>query len=115
MAKNVHEVIAKKKAQIATLTAEVTALQAKADTEIDPALIVAGVKVDFNYGKAPSLRPLTGTVTGVKVSEPGQKGGTLVRIAVGEGFDAQVVTIFPSAVTKVYGPEVPADEAAAAE
>lgn len=117
MAKTNREKLASVNARIAKLQAEAVTLAANLGNEVDTSKIVAGRVVDFNYGKAPNLRPLTGQVVGVKASTPGEKGGTLVRVAVGEGFDAQIVTIFPSAVTRVVPTaeeQASADEAALA-
>lgn len=111
MAKTIREQIASIDAQVAKLAAKKVELEAKVGNEVDTTLIVAGATVDFNYGKSPNLRALTGQVVAVKPNEPGQKGGTLVKIAVGEGFDAQLVVVFPSAVTKVHAAAVSADEA----
>lgn len=112
MAKTAREKIASIDTQIAALQAKRVELEAKVGNEVDTSKVVAGRTVDFKYGKAPNLRDLTGSVVGVKPAVPGEKGGTLVRVAVGEGFDAQIVTIFPSAVTKVYLTE---EEQAAAD
>lgn len=117
MAKTNREKLASVESRIEKLKAEAEVLRANLGNEVDTSKIVAGRVVDFNYGKAPNLRPLSGAVVGVKAAVPGEKGGTLVRVAVGEGFDAQIVTIFPSAVTKVHLTEeeqAVADEAALA-
>lgn len=100
------EKIAKKTAMIAKLQAEVLELQSQADNEVDPSTVVVGAAVEFIYGRAENKKSLAGVVTGVKSQE---KGGALVRIRVGEGFDEQTYTVFVNAVTKVVGDEPAAE------
>lgn len=102
MAKTVREQIAAQQAIITKAQEAVTLLTAKLDSEVDPAALVEGANVVFDYGKGDTKRSLTGTITGVKPADPAvAKSATLIRVAVGTGFDAQIVTIYPANVTKV--------------
>jgi hypothetical protein len=89
--------IAANEAKIAKLQAENLELAAAAENEIDMSKVVAGARVQFNYGRP--AKALVGVIKGVKVPAEGQKGGTIVRIEVGEGADADIVSVFPSAIT----------------
>jgi hypothetical protein len=114
MAKTIRQQVADLDEQIKKLTAKRDELNAKADSEVDYDKVQAGAVVTFTYGKGETKRELTGQVLGRKNAEPGTKGGDLIRIAVGEGFDAQIVTTYPACVTKIHADEVPAEEAAPA-
>ena len=94
-------------ARIATLQTELEAAKIAAANEVDPAKVVEGVSVDFDYGKKPNVKTLTGLVLGVKVPAEGEKGGTQARVAVGEGFEAQTLTIYVAQVTKIHAAEQP--------
>lgn len=101
MAKTIREQIATIDEQVKKLGEKRAELVAKQDSEVDPAHIIAGSTVTFDYGKGETKRVLTGVVTGVKPADPAvPKSATLIRVAVGEGFDAQIVTIYPASVTK---------------
>lgn len=91
--------------RITKLQAELAEAQAAAANEVDPAKVVDGASVDFDYGKKPNVKTLTGLVLGVKQPEDG-KGGAQARVAVGEGFDAQTLTIYVAQVTKIHAVEV---------
>lgn len=105
MAKTIRQQIADIDEKIKNLTAARAVLVPKLDSEVDDAAIQAGAVVTFTYGKGETKRELTGQVLGRKNAEPGTKGGDLIRIAVGEGFDAQIVTTYPACVTKVHAAE----------
>jgi hypothetical protein len=116
MAQSNHAKVTALKAKIATLQTELAAAELAAANEVDPSKVVAGASVDFNYGKAPNVKTLTGLVLGVKVPGEGEKGGQQARVAVGQGFDAQTVTIYVASVTKVHpavADETPAEDAPA--
>lgn len=114
MAKTVREQIAAKQAIIAAATAAIADLTAKLGSEVDPAAITDGATVTFDYGKGTTRRALSGVVTGVKPADPANpKSATLVRVAVGTGFDAQIVTIYTSNV-KAVTPAVVTEPAEAA-
>lgn len=105
MAKSLRVQIADIDAKIEKLQVERVGLEAKLGDEVDTSAVQKGVSITFNYGKAPNVRSLDGLVLGRKDAEPGTKGGDLVKVAVGEGFDAQIVTIYPTAVTKIHAAE----------
>lgn len=75
---------------IAKLQAKLPELQAAADNEFDTDLVVPGVKVEVVFGRAEKKRPYIGTVVARK-SQP--KGGDVVKVQTGEGFDATFVTV----------------------
>lgn len=61
-----------------------------------------GTQVVFTYGRAETKKNLEGIVVATK---PQDKGATLYRIRVGEGFDEQVLTVqAPSIVSHNYQP-----------
>jgi hypothetical protein len=78
---------------------------------VNPEALTAGVSITFTYGKGNDKRELTGMILGVKLADPAvPKSSTMLRVAVGEGFDAQIVTVYPAQVTKVNAAEVAAAE-----
>lgn len=108
--KSIQEQIKSKEAQIVKLQAAIAELEVKALNTVNYDDVQQGRIVTFNYGKAPNVRSLSGLVLGRKDKGEGVKGPDLVKVAVGSGFDAQVLTIFPQAVTAI---EPVAAEAAA--
>lgn len=100
MAKTLRQQLADLDSKIAELTSKRAELAEKLADEVDPSAIKAGAKIAFKYGK-PS-QPQQGTVIGRRDPAEGEKGKPLVRVAVGEGFEAQIVTITADAVTKVF-------------
>lgn len=61
-----------------------------------------GTQVVFTYGRAETRKNLEGIVVATK---PQEKGATLYRIRVGEGFDEQVLTVqAPAIVSHNYNP-----------
>lgn len=102
MAKSIREQIAAQVAIITKAQAAIEVLNVKLGDEVDPAQIIEGATVTFDYGKGETKRELTGVVTGVKPADPAvAKSATLIRVAVGTGFDAQIVTVYPASVKKV--------------
>jgi hypothetical protein len=102
MAKTIREQITAKEALIVAAQAAIVELTAKLGSEVDSAAIVTGAGVTFDYGKGTTRRELSGVVTGVKAADPANpKSATLVRVAVGDGFAAQIVTIYTSNVKSV--------------
>lgn len=55
----------------------------------------AGTAVDFTYGRAETKQTLQGVVVG---SKPQEKGPTLYRISVGEGFEQQLFNVTGAAI-----------------
>jgi recombinational DNA repair ATPase RecF len=86
-------------ARLAKLQAEVDALVIEAATEVNVETLREGDTVKFNYGRAEKARELVGIVQGVKATDKGQ---TLVRVKIGSGFDAEVVTTFATSITEVF-------------
>jgi hypothetical protein len=93
-----------KEERIAKIDAQIVKLQAKRQSVIDgrPAKTKASValpsigdEISFNYGRGVTVTQLSGTVLGVK-NEPGKP--VVIRAQVGEGFDAEIVSLFPSQI-----------------
>jgi len=105
MGKSVRQQMADIDAKIEKLQVERAALEGKVADEVDTDLIQAGAIVSFLYGKGDNKTELTGQVLGRKNAEPGVKGGDFVKVAVGEGFDADVKTVGVYAVTKILPQE----------
>lgn len=101
MAKTIRQQITDIDTAIAKLQVKRVELEGKLASEVDTAAVQPGRTVTFEYGKGENKRTLTGLVLGRKDAEPGTKGGDLVKVAVGEGFDAQIVTIYPSNVSAI--------------
>lgn len=105
-------------AQAASLSERFTKVQAELDgidARIEQARISAivdtglpnGTTVTFNYGRAETKKQLTGVVVG---SKPQEKGATLYRIRVGDGFDQQVLsTVGAAIVSHDYKPDTGVD------
>lgn len=69
-------------------------------------LPVTGDAVAFSYGrKTPTSQPreLIGTVMGVKPASEvdGKRTPAMIKVTVGEGFDAEVLTIYPAQVSAI--------------
>ncbi len=105
MAQNAQQKLAAVKAKIAELTKSLPELEAAAANTVNEDNVQAGVNVQFIYGKGESKRTLVGMVLGRKDPAEGEKGGALVKVAIGTGFDAQIVTIYPANVTAILTPE----------
>lgn len=102
MAKTALQQIADVDAAIVKLQAKRAELVTAAQNEVDPAKLVAGANIEFAYGKGDTKKNLVGMILGVKLADPEQpKSSTMLRVAVGEGFDAQIVTVYPAQVTKI--------------
>lgn len=111
MSKTAIQKIADIDTKIAALNVTRAELVVASENEVDPAKLVSGAVVTFNYGKGKDVRVLEGSIIGVKPADPAvPKSATLLRVAVGEGFDAQIVTIYPASVTKIAAIEAPAAE-----
>jgi hypothetical protein len=67
----------------------------------------------FTYGKGDGKRDLEGQIVGVKPADPAdKKSATILNVAVGEGFDAQLVKVYVAQVKKIVVAEVVAEPAA---
>lgn len=85
-------------ARIAKLQQQRDELAAAPDTDLF-SKITTGDRVIAEYGRGEKRRTVEGTVLGKKPAEG--KAPAQVRIAVGEGFDAEVLTVPTAAVTAV--------------
>lgn len=113
MAQTKRQQIEKIQKQIDDLTAKKTALQAQLDKEVNFDHIVTGAQIQFVYGKGDNKRSVVGTVAGVQLADPAQpKSAPMARVAIGEGFEAQLVTVYFAVVEAVISsPARPAPEA----
>lgn len=95
--------LAKANESLGKVTAELAAAITERDTyESTNAATAAidsglpnGTQVVFTYGRAETRKNLEGIVVATK---PQEKGATLYRIRVGEGFDEQVLTVQAPAI-----------------
>lgn len=101
MAQSNRQKLAAVVAQIALLTTKRDELTLAAANEVDYSKVIVGATVSFNYGKAPNVTVKSGSVVGVKEPAAGTKGATQVRVAVGEGFDAVLHTIYLPQITAI--------------
>lgn len=101
MAKSIRQQITDAVTKRDALNVVIAGLEAKLGQEVDTAAVQAGASITFNYGKGETRKVLSGVVLGRKDAEPGAKGGDLVRVAVGQGYEAMIVTINPGAVTGI--------------
>lgn len=85
-------------AKIAKLQAQRAEIAAKADSEVDFARVEQGTIITFEYGRAEKRRTLTGVVMGRKGQD---KGPDLLKVRVGEGFEAEIVQTLITSVTQV--------------
>jgi hypothetical protein len=104
----IDKIIAGFASKLEALRARRYELVALAEGELDLSRVEQGTEVRFTYGRAETKKELVGTVLGRK-AQP--KGADLVRISTGEGFDAQVVTVYVHNVTAI-GPFETTEQAA---
>jgi hypothetical protein len=72
------------------------------DDEEKPALqYSAGDTIAFLFGRGDKQVEREGKITGIRVPAEGEKGGTVVKVLVGEGYDAEICGVFPSKVLRV--------------
>ncbi len=95
---NARTKIADIDAKIAKLQAARAELEQAALYEVDTSDLKAGDSVDFEFGRGEKRRNMTGVVSAIK-REEGKAG--LVRIVSGEGFDAEIVTVFEASIRAV--------------
>lgn len=86
--------------KIADLTAKRVELVEKQGKEVNVDAFVPNTTIiSFTQGKGDKLRTVVGAkFLGVKKAE---KGGTVVKVLVGEGASAEIVGLFPSQITSV--------------
>lgn len=68
----------------------------------------AGVEVEFRFGRGEKVRHYVGIVIG---SKPQDKGPTLYRVRVGEGFDEEIFKVFGAQITGHNFVATPTEEA----
>jgi len=117
MAKTIRQQVADIDAKITELTVKRTALQAQADAEVNFDHVVPEAVVEFKYGKGETAKTFSGFVVAVKLADPAvPKSAPQARVSFGEGFEAQVVTVYFAAITKVVSsPASPVEAAPVAE
>jgi len=72
------------------------------DDDEKPALqYAAGDTVVFLFGRGENQVELSGKVLGIRVPQAGEKGGTVVKILTGEGYDQDIKGVFPSKILRV--------------
>jgi len=98
MAQSAHVKLAALRAQLAVLTAKITETEAAAANEVDFGLAVPGAVIEFNFGKGEKATVLTGSILGLNTPE---KGAAQAKVAVGEGFNADIKTIYLPYITKI--------------
>lgn len=102
-----------KEEKIAKIEAQIVKLKQRIEDIINGVVRVKASKVvvlpnvgdvvDFTYGRTTpttSARELTGIVIGVKpaAEADGKRTPALVRVQVGDGFDAEILTIYPAQI-----------------
>lgn len=102
------------KATLLELPGKIAELEAKIATrgagssDDDVVDLIVGDEYVFMFGRGESKTERTGKLIGTRVPPEGQKGGTIAKFIIGEGYDSEVVGVFPSAVlrnTKDPAPE----------
>jgi hypothetical protein len=103
MAQSAHVKLAALRAQLVTLQAKIVEVEAAAANEVDFSRAVTGAVVEFNFGKGDKATVLTGTILGVNTPD---KGAAQAKVAVGEGFTADLKTIYLPYITKIVSSPV---------
>lgn len=98
--------------KLAALRARVAALQVKiaeleAKGEAGDFIAKQGDVVVYLFGRGENVQEYTGTVLGVRQPAEGEKGGTIVKIITGEGYDAEVRGVFMSKVLRLASDPAP--------
>lgn len=102
MAKSNRQLLADYTAQIAALQVKVEEVKVKIAGEVNTDDAQPGRTITFVTGKGENKKTVTGEVIGRKNAAPGDKGpGDLLKVAVGEGFEAQLITVYPSSITAI--------------
>lgn len=99
MANNVFQQLNTARARLAKIQAQIGALEIEAARFVNPSDLEQGVAVLVDYGRGDKARELAGVVLGTKVTE---KGTTLVRVKVGNAFDAETITVHLSQIKEVF-------------
>lgn len=111
MAETARQKVARLSAKVAELQVEIAAASVLAENEVDTGSIEAGYVITAKYGRGDKAEVVTATVIGVK-REAGK--AALIKVQIGEGFDATTGIIFEAAVQSIVSkpgqePEVAAD------
>jgi hypothetical protein len=91
--------LAAAQAKVVELTTARDALVLAQANGVNEDALQTGVEVTFNYGRGATRGARTGLIVGRKEAEG--KVGVQLRVAVGEGFDATVLTIYAADVTAI--------------
>ncbi|CAB3795589.1 hypothetical protein [Pararobbsia alpina] len=105
MAKTTVEQIAALQARIAADTAKLNELQAAEKASSALETLAADAPVRFVFGRAENRKEYDGVVLGIAETDKGKR----IKVQYGEGFDAQIVVIDPSAILSVGDAEKEAD------
>lgn len=102
MTKSIQERIAALKQSIINDSALLQVLEEKAANAFDPSDLVEAAAIQFSFGKGETKRTMEGHILGVRLADPNvPKSRPMIRVAVGSGFEAQILTIHPNDVTKI--------------
>ena len=101
------EMIAVLEAKLAKLRAEPEAKEPKAKKVKEEYVPAVGDKVDFYFGRGDNRAVQSGVVLGIREPGEGEKGGRIVKVMVGEGYDADIKGVFLSALIVPPAVEVP--------
>ena len=98
--------IEKAREQIAVATTRINELNELIPTlpeqvVVDSRVYTVGESITFNAGRGPTRKQLVGVVAAVKNKEDGKVEA--YRIAVGEGFEAELYTALPGSVVRADG------------
>lgn len=105
MAKSLKQQLVDIQTKIDELLVKKAGIEAALANEVNEEHIVPGATVEFIYGKGEGKRLVSGTVVAVKKADPAvAKSADQVKVAIGEGFDAQFAVIYLSTISKVSAP-----------
>ena len=113
MAKSLKQQIIDLEESISKAQVKIEELKVQQANEISEDRLTAGTVIVFVYGKGDGKRDLEGQIVGVKAADPAVKtSSVLFNVAVGEGYDAQLVKVGLSAIKRIVVTEAPAEPAA---
>lgn len=113
MAKSIKLQIIDLEEVISKAQVKIEELKVQQANEISEERLTPGVTIVFTYGKGDTKRDLTGQIVGVKPADAAdKKAATLLNVAVGEGFDAQLVKVYVAQVKQIVAVEAMAEPAA---
>lgn len=103
---------AKVEATKVRLAAAEASKEETAGADLIEAGLPAGTEVEFRFGRGEKVRHYVGIVIG---SKPQDKGPTLYRVRVGEGFDEEIFKVFGAQITGHNFVATPSEGAVAAD